>query len=172
MSRLHNFLNESPILYVDMDGVLVDFLKGAGQATSMNFKTHMDWEKVKQTEWETLSKMGSRFWARLPWMKDGKQLWNYVKDYEPRILSAFPQAKQNKQHAINGKKEWIKKNLSGVKEVNLVKGQDKQKYARKNTILIDDSERNINQFNNAGGIGILHTDTKSTIAKLKGILGE
>lgn len=170
--RFDSYINKqsSYILYVDMDGVLCDFLKGAGIATNKHFKTHMDWEKVKKTDWQILADMGSRFWARLPWTKDGKQLWNFVKDYEPRILSAFPTAPENKQHAINGKKEWIKKNLTGVKEVNLVKGIDKQKFARKNTILIDDSERNINQFNAQGGIGILHTDTNSTIQKLKGIL--
>ena len=154
-------------LYVDMDGVLVDFLGGAGKATDMKFKTHMDWEKVKKTEWKTLANIGSRFWAKLPWMNDGKKLWSFVKQYEPRILSAFPQATENKQNAIDGKREWIKKNLSGVKEVNLVKGQDKQNFARKNAILIDDSKRNIDQFRRAGGIGILHTSASDTIKQLK-----
>ena len=167
--RLNEYMRDDigTIIYVDMDGVLCDFLKGAGEATGYKFKTHMDWEKVKRTEWQTLANMGSRFWARLPWMKDGKQLWKYVQDYEPRILSAFPQAPENKQHAINGKVDWIKRNLRNVAEINIVRGQEKQNYARKNTILIDDSPRNIDQFNRAGGIGILHTSSSKTIKELK-----
>jgi 5'(3')-deoxyribonucleotidase len=170
--KLDDFVKEEKkyTLYVDMDGVLCDFLKGASEATGLNFKQHSDWTKHKDTAWRVLADIGSRFWARLPWNKNGKKLWNYVRQYEPRILSAFPQATENKQYAIDGKKEWIKKNLTGVKEINLVRGQDKQLYARKDAILIDDSKRNIDQFNAAGGIGILHKNTNDTIRKLQKLL--
>lgn len=173
MSRFEQYITEKKteyIIYVDMDGVLCNFLKGASDATGYDLKQHSQWEQIKGTHWKTISKMGSRFWARLPWMPDGKKLWNFVKPYEPRILSAFPQAEQNKQFAIDGKKEWIRKNLSGVKEINIVRGQEKQNFARKGAILIDDSPRNIKQFIQAGGIGILHTDANKTIDILKSIL--
>ncbi len=157
-------------IYVDMDGVLADFLKGAGLATDMTFKTHMDWEKVKKVEWKTLADMGADFWAGLPWNKGGKKLWSFVRQYNPNILSAFPQAQENKQHAINGKKRWIKRELTGVNKIHIVRGQEKQDYAEPTAILIDDSPRNIDQFNAKGGIGILHKNTNDTIKQLKAII--
>ena len=38
---------------------------------------------------------------------------------------------------------------------------------RRPAILIDDYPKNVTQFRAAGGIGILHTDTTSTINRLK-----
>ena len=49
--------------------------------------------------------------------------------------------------------------------------EDKAKYAKSDTILIDDKPNTIDEFNKAGGIGILHTDAVSTINKMKEILG-
>jgi hypothetical protein len=43
----------------------------------------------------------------------------------------------------------------------------KQEFASPNSILIDDREKNIEQWRNAGGIGVLHTDAASTIKQLK-----
>ena len=40
----------------------------------------------------------------------------------------------------------------------------------KNSILIDDREKNIREWEKAGGIGILHTSTKDTLRKLKRII--
>ena len=49
------------------------------------------------------------------------------------------------------------------------KAQGKARFAGPNKILIDDREDNIAAWKAAGGIGILHTDAFSTIAKLKEI---
>ena len=43
----------------------------------------------------------------------------------------------------------------------------KQLYAKKNTILIDDYIRNIKEFNAKGGIGIRHKTASQTISELK-----
>ena len=45
----------------------------------------------------------------------------------------------------------------------------KKDHAGENRILIDDTAKNIADWEAAGGIGILHTDASSTIAKLKEI---
>jgi hypothetical protein len=53
---------------------------------------------------------------------------------------------------------------------NIVPGRKlKQNYATPDSILIDDTEDVIEAFNRAGGIGILHTDAKVTLAKLREI---
>ena len=45
-----------------------------------------------------------------------------------------------------------------------MKGSD---VGRRPAILIDDYPKNVTQFRAAGGIGILHTNTSSTINRLK-----
>ena len=44
---------------------------------------------------------------------------------------------------------------------------DMLEYANEHSILIDDMQKNIDQWKAAGGIGILHTNAKDTIKKLK-----
>ena len=44
--------------------------------------------------------------------------------------------------------------------------QTKKNYAKKDSILIDDRASNISDWNAAGGIGILHTSTATTLDKL------
>ena len=59
-------------------------------------------------------------------------------------------------------------NLDGYDKIlTTVSGADKHKYAAPNHILIDDRMKAIGPWRKAGGIGILHKDTKDTIAKLK-----
>ena len=46
--------------------------------------------------------------------------------------------------------------------------QPKEKlFSKKNAILIDDYQKNVDEFTRSGGIGIHHTDTSKTISQLK-----
>ncbi len=65
-----------------------------------------------------------------------------------------------------GKRLWVKNNIPGAKLV-LASAEKKQNYSGTNKILIDDMERNIQQWRDKGGIGILHTSTADTIKQLK-----
>lgn len=172
MTRLNRYITESSkyTVYVDMDGVLCNFLKGASEATDLPIRSHSDWEKVKDTQWAMLADLGSDFWANLDWMSDGKILWSYVKQFNPNILSAFPQAPGNKAFSITGKNEWIRRELTGYNKIHLVKGQDKQNFATPTSILIDDADRNIEQWISKGGIGILHRSARDTIKQLEKLI--
>jgi len=168
-----SYINEEEskyTIYLDLDGVLCDFIKGASDATDLPIRDHEDWEKVKDTQWKMIADIGKDFWAKLNWTSDGKKLWDYVKQFRPNILSAFPQAPENKQFAVEGKYEWIKRELRGYDNIYLVKGQDKQIYANPTSILIDDSGRNIKQWLSKGGIGILHRNANDTIRRLKELI--
>ena len=168
--RLKRYIiNESNqyTIYMDLDGVVVDFLKGISDIIGIQLKNFNDWGKHKKEGWKLVSDKGSGFWSDLEWLRDGKQLWTYIKKYSPSILSAYPVNKNNMDYAIKGKNEWISNNLNGYGNVNLVKGIEKQNYATPTSILIDDSQRNIKQWESKGGIGILHISTKDTIKQLK-----
>jgi cytidyltransferase-like protein len=147
-------------IYVDMDGVLVDFDGGYEKLTGMT--TRAADEKGPEFFWKPISKAGAKWWITLNWMPDGKQLWDYVKKYNPELLSAPSREEASKM----GKRIWVKRELPGVKLI-LRSADKKQEFASPNSILIDDREKNIEQWKNAGGIGILHTDAASTIKKLK-----
>ena len=65
------------------------------------------------------------------------------------------------------KQLWLIKHKIYYK-ANFVPGKSlKYKFATKNSIIIDDTNSVIDDWNKAGGIGILHKDTISTIKKLE-----
>ena len=147
-------------IYCDMDGVLVDFDRGYQELTGMT--TQQADAMGGDTFWEPLTKAGAKWWITLNWMPDGKQLWNYIKKYTPILLSA-----PSKQESSRlGKRVWVKRELPDVKLI-LRPASQKQQYASPTSILIDDRQKNIDQWEAAGGIGILHTNTANTIEQLK-----
>ena len=147
-------------IYCDMDGVLVNFDRGYQELTGMT--TQQADAMGGDTFWEPLTQAGAKWWITLNWMPDGKQLWSYIKKYTPILLSA-----PSKQESSRlGKRVWVKRELPDVKLI-LRPASQKQQYASPTSILIDDRQKNIDQWEAAGGIGILHTNTANTIEQLK-----
>ena len=147
-------------IYCDMDSVLVDFDRGYQELTGMT--TQQADANGAEAFWAPLSKAGAKFWITLEWMPDGKQLWDYIKKYNPILLSAPSREESSKL----GKRVWVKRELPGVKLI-LKYASQKQEYASPTSILIDDRQKNIDQWEAAGGIGILHTNTANTIKQLQ-----
>ena len=146
-------------IYSDMDGVLADFESGYEKLTGVDLKG----EFVKGDDfWKPISKAGVGFWAGLKWMSDGQKLWNYIKPYKPDLLSA----PSREDSSRIGKHVWVKQKLPGTKLI-LRYAKQKQELATPESILIDDRQINIDQWEAAGGIGILHTSADDTISQLK-----
>jgi len=148
-------------VYCDMDGVIVDFERGYNDLTGKQ-APGVDSTYNKEDFWGAITKAGSKFWADLNWMSDGQQLWDYIKQYNPKLLTA-----PSREHSsVVGKKEWINKNIPKT-PVIFRQAKDKKDLAEPNAILIDDRKDNIQQWIDAGGIGIRHTSTESTIKQLQ-----
>jgi phosphopantetheine adenylyltransferase len=145
-------------IYCDMDGVLVDFEKGYKDLTGRDASYKTNPEEF----WEPITKAGAPFWIKLQWMPDGKELWNYIKQYNPELLSAPSREESSKM----GKRIWVKRNIPGTKLL-LKSAERKQEYATPNAILIDDRADNIQRWKDAGGVGIHHTSAANTIEQLK-----
>ena len=156
--------DDLPTIYCDLDQVLVDFMKGADAAVGGDgFVADRDkegkWNKINQTK---------GFWANLEWMPGSKRLYQFIARYDPHVLSAFsgrdPASK-------NGKLKWLAKHTKFKKsKINLVMRSQKQKYAvrdGKPNVLIDDYKKNINEWEEKGGIGVHHTNVPKTINQLK-----
>ena len=154
-------------IYVDMDGVLSDWeaqFKRYSGGIPVNTYDNLH---GKQNRFKLVNKNSPEYYANMPWMKDGKLLYNFVNSFpNVQILSHAPDAKSK-----IGKQQWLKD--KGITfETNLVTNRkDKSKFATDDSVLIDDREDVVNDFINAGGKAILHTNSIDTINQLKEILG-
>ncbi len=152
-------------LFCDLDGVLCDLDKLVKERTGMTFEqlraTGSGFTQFVTDEREA----GNTIFDNLDKMPGADYLWAYIVKYKPDILTAtgYPIEK-----ATAEKIRWVINNLDGYDKIlTTVSGADKHKYAAPNHILIDDRMKAIGPWRKAGGIGILHKDTKDTIAKLK-----
>ena len=151
-------------IYSDMDGVITDFEKRFKDFS--NGMEPRDYENKfgKEKFWELIDvEVGVPFFAGMDWMPDGKTYWNYIKKYNPILLSAPSRNEESKY----GKRIWKKRNMPSTTKLILTPAWKKQEYASPTSILIDDREKNIEQWQEAGGIGIHHTSASNTIAQLK-----
>ena len=105
-----------------------------------------------------------RFWMNLDWTEDGQELWEYIKDFNPIVLS-IPTDLQS----VIGKKKWVKDNL-GLSRNRVQIRYQKAPYAQyedKTGLLIDDFVKNIKLFGEAGGETIHFTSARQAIEALK-----
>ena len=144
-------------LWIDMDGVLTDFL---AQLAPHGFTTMNDWSDDRL--WALVKSLPG-FWENMPWMEDGKQLWEFIKKYQPTLLTAPAHSDPN---CKPGKLAWIRRELGDVPVV-FSRASEKMKYADADSILIDDLDKNVNAWRAAGGIAILHKSAADTIEQLR-----
>lgn len=156
---LKNASNEYQ-LYVDHDGVLADFnaeFEKFGQGTPEEYnKTH-----GKESLYNLINENTDHFWLDMKWMPDGKELWDFVKDMNPTILTTPAETVKN---CVEDKEIWMERELG---DIDVIMSIDKYEYAHPKAILIDDRAKNIDPWVKAGGIGILHTSAKTSIQELK-----
>ena len=173
MELLQEDLAKAYDVYVDMDGVLTDFERRFEQFAGVTPDEYMSQkeiqygkDKANEQFWDLVDKqIGVRFWAGMPWMPEGEELYRYIKKHKPTILTS----PSREESSRIGKGVWVKRNMSDV-PVKFGFGADgKAKFAGPNKILIDDREDNISAWKAAGGIGILFKSTeqvKNELSKL------
>jgi hypothetical protein len=152
-------------IYCDMDGVLTDFESRFEHYSGMSPK---EYESKHGTAgfWNLIDvKVGVKFWAEMPWMPQGQELWNFISPYRPDLLTS-PSRDNNSRL---GKNIWVKNHLNPKPKVIFAYSADKQRYANENSILIDDKKSNINEWASKGGIAIRckDGDVTTVINKLK-----
>ena len=152
-----------PKIYCDMDGVLTNWNK---EFEKLGHGTAKYYEKKngKNSYWKLIADKGEDFWSKMEWMKDGKQLWKFIEQFKPTILTSPTRDVNGHNSCISGKKKWLKRELPSVPYII---EHDKDKYANENAILIDDYTEKINKWKGKGGTGILHTSADKTINTLK-----
>lgn len=139
-------------IYFDMDGVLCDF---NGHYKSLFGK--FPHEEVKPVMWKNIYRHGS-FFKDLPWLEEGKRLFWQLFDHhfnasQMGVLSAYG----GKVDCYEQKLEWADRELFILDAEEIILVPDKKhkaRYAKPYYVLIDDRKENVDQWREAGGIGI------------------
>ena len=152
--------------FVDMDGVVADFIAGTsqllGQPITPDDAGHKLYDERK------LELTNKRLFGNLPPMPDMYDLIAYIKHtgLPWEILTAAGTV--NRELVVYDKNAWVRKYIDPTVVVTCTyKGSQKAAFAQKGFVLIDDRPKNIDLWIANGGYGILHTSAADTIEKLK-----
>jgi len=168
--KLFELANKYEIM-VDIDGVLANFAQHVEDKLNIKDNENRQNDPVaRKIFWDKMNdfhQRGGRFWEDIPLMDDAMELWNFIKPYDPTIITATGVTIDN---AADQKGVWLKKYFPGVPYIITGHpGEKGNKHAKKGRILIDDRKLEIDPWKKHGGIGILHTSAANTIKKLKRI---
>ena len=149
-------------IYLDMDGVLADFVQGVWDLCGIG--TDDDdamWAALKEVD---------NFYNKLEPMDGALEMVEaLIAKYGDKceILSAAPKPDRQIPEAEQDKRDWVKKYIGDIK-ANIVHAKvDKIPYCTgPDCILIDDTKENIDNWEAAGGTGILFTEAKSAYERV------
>ena len=158
--RLYEFESKvKPEVYIDMDGVLVDFFNAwAKLMGEKSFRDIKDIDKGLQAIRDE-----DDFWLKLKPTPNAGKLLALVRELKGSytiLSSPLADDPRSEPH----KRMWVEKNLKQFPPKKVIITGDKAKYAQQSdgtpNILIDDFGQNIAKWEAAGGIGVKHKDHK------------
>ena len=149
-------------VFLDVDGVLASFRRGICNALgkSYDYATMSDkwcfWEDWPDVTFEMVNDICTfKFWQNLFWMHDGHEiLRSLFPKFELEQVYLLTTPMPNLESA-SGKMMWVNDNLSIYLKRTIIIQAPKHLLARSNTLLIDDKDKNIDKFIEAGGRGLL-----------------
>ena len=158
-------------IYFDMDGVLADFNRGVKELCGLDplnqeKKTEADddvmWEAIKNVD---------HFYARLELMPGALEMFRSLYEkYDVEILSGIPKPKRGILTAGEDKIFWAHRMLDPNLKVNIVYREEKKNYVTgPDCVLIDDLQKNIKEWTESGGTGILFTSAEDVMKEIERI---
>lgn len=149
----------SKIIFLDLDGVLADFVSSAlralGREIDLNQRVEYsieNWFGISSREfWETIDSFGEEFWSEMelyPWAKD------MVKRLEKTADTYILSSPSRNPVSSSGKVAWVRKHFPSLRS-KIILTKHKHLLSSAGRFLIDDSEHKINPFVKAGGGGFL-----------------
>jgi hypothetical protein len=158
-------MNKITKIYLDLDGVIADFNK--------KYKEMFDVYPKKAEKDKNFDKFFTEFidkqaFATLDLMPNAVQLMNYLRNTSIPIEILSSTASERRHPHIRPQKiQWLKKHQIEFPAILVPGAYLKKEFALPTAILIDDTEKNIIQWQEAGGIGILYKDYDSCVASLQ-----
>ncbi len=147
-------------LYLDCDGVLADFDKGAAAILGMKPKAFEHRHGLGRF-WQKLAQAPD-FYFSLPLLPDAMQLFDAVKHLNPIILTGLPRG----NWASDQKMRWAAQHFPGVRMITCM-ARDKRNHAKEGDVLVDDMEKYRHLWEQAGGIFVHHRSAAESIEQLR-----
>jgi hypothetical protein len=146
-------------LYLDCDGVLADFEKGA---TALLGLPPRGYEKRHGPVrfWQKLARAPD-FYFGLPLMPDAMELFEAVRHLDPIILTGLPRG----NWAADQKVRWAARYFPGTRIITTM-ARDKRDHAREGDVLVDDQLKHRHLWEEVGGVFIHHRNARDTLDQL------
>lgn len=148
-------------LYLDCDGVLADFDKGATAILGMPPKAYEQRHNLGKF-WQKLASAPD-FYFSLPLLPDAMQLFDAVRHLDPIILTGLPRG----NWAADQKMRWAAKHFPGVRMITTM-ARDKRDHAKEGDVLVDDNLKFRHLWEQAGGIFVHHRNAQESLRALAG----
>ena len=150
---------DSPRLFLDADGVLADFDRGAVDLLGMKPKAFID-RHGRGNFWKRLAG-AKNFYGALPEMPDARILFDAVKHLKPTILTGLPLG----NWAARQKVEWAAEHFPGVPIITCM-ARDKHKHMHPGDVLVDDREKHRAEYEAAGVVFVHHKNAEDSLRQL------
>lgn len=151
-----------PRIYLDCDGVLADFDKGAEAILGMPPRQFENRHGLGQF-WKRLA-TAPGFFERLDLMPDAMELYEAVRHTDPVILTGLPRGKW----AEPQKRRWAERHFPGVPVIT-TSAALKREHCHPGDALVDDRDHFRHLWEQEGGVFIHHKDAASSIRQLEAL---
>ena len=158
-----------PTVFLDMDGVLVDFFNAFAKLANVKHWKQMDPQRLQ----DVLNKIvGSDYFSKLPKTNTCDSIVEMVVDFAGSYSILSSPLRGDIANSTKHKRAWVIDNLSPQPAKTIII-RDKSQYALLNgvqNILIDDRENNIHKWQEAGGYGIKYQANENDLSVISGAL--
>lgn len=147
-------------IFLDCDGVLADFDKGAAAILGMP-PPQFEKRYGSGEFWKRLARAPD-FFGSLPLMADAMELYAAVRHKNPVILTGMPRG----GWAEPQKRRWAERHFPEVPVITTMAAL-KHEHRHPGDVLVDDRDKHRHLWENEGGIFVHHKDARSSIAALQ-----
>jgi len=148
-----------PRLFLDADGVLADFDRGACELLGAKPNAYIA-RHGSGAFWKRLAS-AKDFYASLPKMPDADVLFGAVRHLKPTILTGLPLG----NWAAPQKVRWAAEHFPGVPIVTCM-ARDKHKHMHPGDVLVDDREKHRAAYEAHGVVFIHHRNAEDSLRQL------
>ena len=149
----------APRLFLDADGVLADFDRGAKELLGMSPRQFIA-RHGRGEFWKRLAG-AKNFYGLLFEMPDARRLFDAVKHLEPTILTGLPLG----SWAAPQKVEWAAEHFPGVPIITCL-ASDKHRHMHPGDVLVDDREKHRQAYEAAGVVFVHHKNADDSLRQL------
>ncbi len=154
-----------PNLYLDSDGVLLDFDKVANDIFGMDSRLYEKtygsdafWKKLEEAE---------EFFFSLPLMPDAIELYEGVKHLNPIILTGSPS--QLGERARVDKFRAAEKHFGKQQRIIICQSKLKSMYCQPGDTIVDDWPKHRAKWEEKGGLWVHHVNASQSLTDLKNL---